>query len=80
MKYGVEVGGHLLVVVAPHWGAWIEIDRIGWRSRNPRVALHWGAWIEIDRIGWRSRNPRVAPHWGAWIEMQALSRSSMVSS
>ena len=36
-----------LMLVAPHWGAWIEI-RAG-RIRCPVmvVAPHWGAWIEI---------------------------------
>ena len=34
-------------MVAPHWGAWIEI----WKPPLPvglfTVAPHWGAWIEI---------------------------------
>ena len=48
MKLMDELLKHLQNQVAPHWGAWIEI--------NPRrvclcaspVAPHWGAWIEIS--------------------------------
>ena len=46
MSSGSAGGG--VVLVAPHWGAWIEI----WRERPGRmwgyVAPHWGAWIEMS--------------------------------
>ena len=35
-------------VVAPHWGAWIEILWIARGARRKTVAPHWGAWIEIS--------------------------------
>ena len=34
-------------VVAPHWGAWIEISIIFRHWTRRIVAPHWGAWIEI---------------------------------
>ena len=33
--------------VAPHVGAWIEIQVIGYKSFDIKVAPHVGAWIEI---------------------------------
>ena len=47
--------------VAPHWGAWIEIEK-EWKRIGPcRVAPHWGAWIEIIPLlyltGYTSRTP-----------------------
>ena len=36
-----------LSVVAPHWGAWIEITASDRNVAVPSVAPHWGAWIEI---------------------------------
>ena len=40
-----------ILAVAPHWGAWIEIQLAGQRRRLRLVAPHWGAWIEIKRGG-----------------------------
>ena len=37
--------------VAPHWGAWIEMDCFRKWLRAGLVAPHWGAWIEIVRCG-----------------------------
>ena len=34
-------------IVAPHWGAWIEICRRMMNRLTHGVAPHWGAWIEI---------------------------------
>ena len=45
-------------VVAPHWGAWIEIQ-LGIPMMEPtKVAPHWGAWIEMP--------PRYAPACCPW--------------
>ena len=33
--------------VAPHWGAWIEINGLRLLPMFIEVAPHWGAWIEI---------------------------------
>ena len=33
--------------VAPHWGAWIEINQLAQNMADMNVAPHWGAWIEI---------------------------------
>ena len=33
--------------VAPHWGAWIEIQMLNIALSRFKVAPHWGAWIEI---------------------------------
>ena len=59
----------LIRAVAPHAGAWIEIDftQPGRKSRS--VAPHAGAWIEICQVStFRLRNV-VAPPAGAWIEI-----------
>ena len=70
MKYGGIDGAHVRHVVAPHWGAWIEmpiiVSLINWLSV---VAPHWGAWIEITASDRNVAVPSVAPHWGAWIEI-----------
>ena len=36
-------------VVAPHLGAWIEINKTKDTKHMTRVAPHMGAWIEIDK-------------------------------
>ena len=59
----------MTVLVAPHVGAWIEINRIGTPCYTPGVAPHVGAWIEIDRRNGYKYQPYVAPHVGAWIEI-----------
>ena len=49
MKYSPDALLELVALVAPHWGAWIEIASmlVNWLCRL--VAPHWGAWIEIRR-------------------------------
>ena len=42
-------------MVAPHWGAWIEIDFGRKHHDQEQVAPHWGAWIEMFCIGLLSR-------------------------
>ena len=37
----------VFATVAPHWGAWIEIDNVERFQLAVTVAPHWGAWIEI---------------------------------
>ena len=60
-------------VVAPHWGAWIEIHKSSFRRDFRAVAPHWGAWIEMDMVDMLDAlESGVAPHWGAWIEMLTL--------
>ena len=36
-----------MLAVAPHWGAWIEIQTDVEKVQADIVAPHWGAWIEI---------------------------------
>ena len=55
--------------VAPHAGAWIEIDATSWETGTISVAPHAGAWIEISYLNFLSVSLSVAPHAGAWIEM-----------
>ena len=57
------------IIVAPHGGAWIEIDGPSGRRERARVAPHGGAWIEICRDGNTYSSGPVAPHGGAWIEI-----------
>ena len=52
----------VFTVVAPHWGAWIEIAGLRVGRKRERVAPHWGAWIEIVitrviRFSTRRRTP-----------------------
>ena len=56
-------------MVAPHWGAWIEITVFAPNAFRLLVAPHWGAWIEIYMKGKIMDDETVAPHWGAWIEI-----------
>ena len=49
MKSAVAGRGTPGAVVAPHWGAWIEIRPERGRRLPSPVAPHWGAWIEIDK-------------------------------
>ena len=37
-----------IFAVAPHTGAWIEIDSLAAMEKLLEVAPHTGAWIEID--------------------------------
>ena len=61
-------------LVAPHWGAWIEIARRAHVWNADAVAPHWGAWIEISAILEACPGRGVAPHWGAWIEIRLIIR------
>jgi len=40
----------MIKVVAPHVGAWIEIQTVGFVEDVLWVAPHVGAWIEIEPI------------------------------
>ena len=55
--------------VAPHAGAWIEIDYNRHNTNKQTVAPHAGAWIEIYNEDDIRLVESVAPHAGAWIEM-----------
>ena len=59
------------VEVAPHTGAWIEINAADSEFRPASVAPHTGAWIEIIGLFGDGVAVRVAPHTGAWIEIAA---------
>ena len=41
---------HVVAMVAPHVGAWIEITRSNLSDLQRHVAPHVGAWIEIDVV------------------------------
>ena len=59
----------VMVTVAPHVGAWIEIlsSSLWWLAEI--VAPHVGAWIEIRSGKAKGNHQGVAPHVGAWIEI-----------
>ena len=61
--------------VAPHVGAWIEIEEHDRRAGGDAVAPHVGAWIEINNSSNDRSWERVAPHVGAWIEIQVPTPS-----
>ena len=48
-------------LVAPHWGAWIEIRGNQTAGRRITVAPHWGAWIEIGSDAQERRLYRSHP-------------------
>ena len=60
----------ILLIVAPHVGAWIEMSKPLLSCQSSLVAPHVGAWIEIEKLGEVVQYPTVAPHVGAWIEIQ----------
>ena len=59
-----------LDLVAPHWGAWIEITgtrrTIGVTASHP-TGVRGLKYARCDRI---VEGAAVAPHWGAWIEIK----------
>ena len=59
----------VVVDVAPHVGAWIEIFSKPASSPQRNVAPHVGAWIEIAPSATIMSSTLVAPHVGAWIEI-----------
>ena len=58
-----------VALVAPHVGAWIEMEIYRGFTEDDVVAPHVGAWIEIWRTRPTPRTSCVAPHVGAWIEI-----------
>ena len=56
-------------LVAPHVGAWIEINSLIIIKSPLLVAPHVGAWIEIKLLSASGLSVIVAPHVGAWIEI-----------
>ena len=56
-------------IVAPHAGAWIEMETMLDMKKFKRVAPHAGAWIEILLFNTIVDFEPVAPHAGAWIEI-----------
>ena len=55
--------------VAPHAGAWIEMQMQNEAIKATVVAPHAGAWIEIVNPCFAEVEEAVAPHAGAWIEI-----------
>ena len=55
--------------VAPHVGAWIEINNSSndrsWERSHPT----WVRGLKSDPLTVNRREPEVAPHVGAWIEI-----------
>ena len=47
LKFGDNKHDKVCGKVAPHWGAWIEIQMLNIALSRFKVAPHWGAWIEI---------------------------------
>ena len=76
---GLKLKGRLTLsrgsLVAPHVGAWIEIQRRWaicpqpWRSHPT-----WVRGLKFSRVRSRGRDLRVAPHVGAWIEISPKAR------
>ena len=61
--------------VAPHAGAWIEINPTVNVLSVSEVAPHAGAWIEIVRASLMIEEYVVAPHAGAWIEIMKQDKT-----
>ena len=47
MKYEGDYLDRVEKLVAPHWGAWLEICQTYGYAVEVQVAPHWGAWIEM---------------------------------
>ena len=61
----------IMLLVAPHVGAWIETSSSSENISVFAVAPHVGAWIETAFAGLGEAIASVAPHVGAWIETKA---------
>ena len=60
----------VVLLVAPHWGAWIEIPRRASRSvARPSSHPTGVRGLKYDREQCEEPTADVAPHWGAWIEI-----------
>ena len=60
--------------VAPHAGAWIEIEKYG-KERAKKLQSHPTRvrGLKLERRSYKDELDRVAPHAGAWIEIRMLS-------
>ena len=58
LKFEIKTANANRGRVAPHWGAWIEIDIKEAVMVDETVAPHWGAWIEIPKP---SQEPSIEP-------------------
>ena len=72
MKYNGLEEGIINGTVAPHAGAWIEMEVSGSLDDAGGVAPHAGAWIEMEVSGSLDDAGGVAPHAGAWIEIELV--------
>ncbi len=68
MKYQFLKFCHL-DLVAPHAGAWVEIELTLNEAVKILVAPHAGAWVEIVKFLRGDGFVLVAPHAGAWVEI-----------
>ena len=71
LKYGRGLNLVRRAHVAPHAGAWIEMEPFAVFPEVHKVAPHAGAWIEIVTRFLAFTSHVVAPHAGAWIEIPA---------
>ena len=72
MKWLLPLLLGIWLCVAPHAGAWIEINDVALSTGSIPVAPHAGAWIEILGMLVQHAPEIVAPHAGAWIEMMLM--------
>ena len=71
LKSTVQEDGTSSRMVAPHWGAWIEIPRKTRKTATTGKSHPTGVRGLKYPVGGRTRRKQVAPHWGAWIEIDA---------
>ena len=61
-----------ILAVAPHWGAWIEIQYAQANTIVPSESHPTGVrGLKLMLHLYHDETPPVAPHWGAWIEIRA---------
>ena len=60
------------LVVAPHWGAWIEISPPNHANTAATSHPTGVRGLKLAQLVTQMDNVDVAPHWGAWIEIPAL--------
>ena len=61
-----------LYCVAPHVGAWIEIEMGRWKGSQGEVAPHVGAWIEIFKYNDKTVTMRSHPTWVRGLKYKCL--------
>ncbi len=76
MKFLIAVKNYLDITVAPHGGAWIEIELYDLTDEKGNKSLPTGErGLKFDNHSRRKHSNDVAPHGGAWIEINGSEKN-----